>query len=398
MEKNNLPLKDIMVLDATQALAGPFVTTLLADLGAEVIHVENPKGGDFCRKWVPYKNGIGYYFEIINRNKKSLTLDLKSDQGREAFLKLAKRADVMVENFAPGVVDRLGIGYSHLEKVNSKIIYCHVSGYGQTGPYSSRAAFDQVMQGETGILSYTGTHDTPCKINVPITDYLAALFGAYSVLASLIDRAKTGKGMELDVSLFDCSVNMMLNLMNMHLIEGLKDSELRMGSKYHLAMPYQPFQASDNQLINVCVATEPHWKKFCKVVGLSKLADDELFRTNRRRLENREMLEPVIEKKMLKKTRDEWIGLLTDAGVPCSSINSIKEVLEHPQVIARQTIKDVDYPGVGKVKHFNNPVKFSGFNIDIRRSPMLGENTDEVLKKHGFNEDEIIDMRKNNVL
>ncbi len=238
---------------------------------------------------------------MVNRNKKSMTLDLKHEKGREVFFKLAEKADVIIENFVPGVVKKLGVDYEAVKKVNPDVIYCHVSGFGQDGPYRDRPAFDQLIQGEAGIISYTGTRETPCKINVPITDLLASMYGAYAVLAALLRREKTGEGMEIDVSLFDCAVTMMLNLMNMALVEGMSDEELRMGTKYFLATPYEPYPAGDGKLVNVVVATEWHWKEFCKAVGLEELLDDPRFATNQQRLKHREELEKIIVEKFKEK-------------------------------------------------------------------------------------------------
>jgi crotonobetainyl-CoA:carnitine CoA-transferase CaiB-like acyl-CoA transferase len=392
------PFDEMLVIELGQAVAGPYIGTLLADLGAEVIHIERPKVGDLARHWIPIKADLSFYFGVVNRNKKSMTLDLKHEKGKEIFFKLAEKADVIIENFVPGVVKKLGVDYEAVKKINPDIVYCHVSGFGQDGPYRDRPAFDQLIQGEAGIISYTGTRDTPCKINIPITDLLASMYGVYAVLAALLRREKTGEGMEIDISLFDCAVTMMLNLMNMAIVEGMKDEELRMGTKYFLATPYEPYPAGDGKLVNIVVATEWHWREFCKAVGLEKLIDDPRFATNRDRLKNREELERIIVEKLKGKTRDEWVEILLKAGVPSGAVNTIREVIEHPQTKYRKTVVDVDYPGLGKIKLFNNPVKFSGFEIEVKRPPKLGEHTEEVLKSIGYDIEEIEGLKSEGVV
>ncbi len=392
------PFDEFLVIELGQAVAGPYIGTLLADLGAEVIHIERPKVGDLARHWIPIRGDLSFYFAVVNRNKKSMTLDLKHEKGKKIFFELAKKADVIIENFVPGVVKKLGVDYESVKKVNPDIIYCHVSGFGQDGPYRDRPAFDQLIQGEAGIISYTGTRETPCKINVPITDILASMYGVYAVLAALLRRERTGEGMEIDISLFDCAVTMMTNLMNMVIVEGMKDEDLRMGTKYFLATPYEPYPAGDGKLVNIVVATEWHWREFCKAVGLEHLLEDPRFATNQQRLKHREELERIIVEKLKEKSRDEWIEILLKAGVPCGAVNTILEVVEHPQTKHRKTIVEVDYPGLGKIKLFNNPVKFSGYEVEVRRPPRLGEHTEEILRSLGFSEAEIEELRKEGVI
>lgn len=392
------PFDEMLVIELGQAVAGPYIGTLLADLGAEVIHIERPKVGDLARHWIPIKADLSFYFGVVNRNKKSMTLDLKHEKGKEIFFKLAEKADVIIENFVPGVVKKLGVDYEAVKKINPDIVYCHVSGFGQDGPYRDRPAFDQLIQGEAGIISYTGTRDTPCKINVPITDLLASMYGVYAVLAALLRRERTGEGMEIDISLFDCAVTMMLNLMNMAIVEGMRDEELRMGTKYFLATPYEPYPAGDGKLVNIVVATEWHWREFCRAVGLEKLIDDPRFATNQQRLKHRDELEKIIVGRLKEKSRDEWIEILLKAGVPCGAVNTITEVIEHPQTNYRKTVVDVEYPELGKIKLFNNPVKFSGFEVEVKRPPKLGEHTDEILRSIGFTHDEIQKLRGEGVV
>lgn len=392
------PFEELLVLELAQAVAGPYIGTLLGDLGAEVIHIERPKIGDLARHWIPIRNDLSFYFAVVNRNKKSMTLDLKSEKGREIFLKLAEKADIIIENFVPGVVDSLGIGYETIKKINPEIIYCHVSGFGQTGPYRDRPAFDQLIQGETGIISYTGTREMLCKINVPITDILASMYGVYAILAALLRREKTGEGAEIDISLFDCAVTMMTNLMNMVIVEGMRDEDLRMGTKYFLATPYEPYPAGDGKLLNIVVATEWHWEAFCRAMNLENLLNNEKFKTNQQRLKHREELERIIVEKLKERARDEWIEILLKAGVPCGAVNEIREVIEHPQTKFRKLIVEVDYPGLGKIKMFNNPVKISGHEVKVQHPPRLGMHTEEILLGLGYTREEIANLKEKNII
>ena len=378
-KSEKLPLEGSLVLDATQALAGPYISTLLGDIGADVVHVELPRSGDIARHWPPVRNGFSYYFGMVNRNKKSLALDLGTEKGREAFLRLARGSDIVIENFTPGVARRLGIDYEKVFAINPDVIYCSVSGFGQSGPYRDRPAFDPILQGEAGMMSYTGIGRTLCRITPPITDYLAALYGSYAVLSGMMYRERTAKGLFIDLSIFDCAVTAMMNVLNMNVVEKMSDIEMRMGTKYHLLTPYEPFMAKDGRYVNVCVATERHWRDFCGAVGLSAIVDDKKFSDNRRRVKNRLELQKMVQKKIRQRTRDEWIRILSRDGVPCGSVNSVEDVIKHPQVRSRGVIREVVYPGVGKVKTFNNPVKFSEFETVLPRPPMLGEHTAEIL-------------------
>lgn len=371
------------MLDVTQALAGPFVATLLGDIGAEVIHIELPGLGDLARRWPPIRKDFSYYFGIVNRNKKSLTIDLRTKKGRAIFLKLAHDADIVVENFTPGVVRRLGIDYEKISAINPDVIYCSVSGFGQSGPYRDRPAFDLILQGEAGMISYTGFGHMLCRITPPITDYLAALYGSYAVLSGLMYREKTAKGLFIDLSIFDCAVTAMMNVMNMSVVEQMSDFDMRMGTKYHLMTPYEPFMAKDNRYVNICVATEQHWKSFCDALGLSRIARSKKFSDNGRRLVNRLELQKIIQNKIRQKTRNEWIRVLLKKGIPCGSLNSIGEVIGHPQVKDRRVIREITYPSIGKIMVFSNPVKFSEFETVLRRPPRLGEHTNQILSQLG---------------
>lgn len=390
-------LEGLRVLDLGQALTGPYSAMMLADMGADVISVERREIGDVSRFWPPFKNGISYYYFVMNRNKRSITLDLKKEEGREILLKLAERADVFLENFTPGTVDRLRIDYETIKKMNPKIIYCQISGYGQDGPYKDRRAMDLVMQGEGGLMSYTGTPDTPCKVGITIADLIAAMNATYSILVALLYREKTGEGQRIDVSMFDGQVAQLLFQAQRFWLTG-KIPE-RMGAKHPVLTPYESYEAKDGKYVNICVINRETWVRFCKAGGLEHIMDDEKFATMDQRVKNREELTKITCETIKKKTRDEWIEILTSNGVPCGAINNVAEVLNHPQTKHRNMILEVDHPKAGKVKLLGIPIKLSKTPGKVRLAPpTLGQHTEEILKEIEYDDNEIKRLREEEVI
>jgi formyl-CoA transferase/CoA:oxalate CoA-transferase len=306
-------------------------------------------------------------------------LNLQSEEGKEILFKLFKQSDIIIENFTPGTVERLGIDYHKMREINPKIIYCQISGYGQDGPYCTRRAMDQIIQGEGGLMSFTGTPDTPCKVGVPITDIIAAMNAVYGILIALIYRERTGRGQRIDVSMFDGQVAFLSYQAQRYWLLG--EIASRMGSEHPLIIPYQAFKTKDQKYINIGVINRETWQRFCEATNLENLIDDPKFSTTEKRVENRRELTGIIEPVILQKDREEWLDILTKAKIPCGSINNVAEVLNHPQTIHRKMVEELDHPILGEIKLTGIPVKLSESPGEVRTPPpLLGQHTEEVLK------------------
>ena len=387
-----LPLEGITVLDCTQVMAGPFCTLLLADMGAEVIKVEKPEGDDSHRMGPPFINGESAAFLGINRNKKSIVLDFKQEEGREVFKRLVPQVDVVAENFRPGTMDKLGLGYETLKKLSPALIYAAVSGFGQTGPYASRGGFDLVAQGMSGLMSVTGLPDSPpVKVGVPITDLNAGMYTAYGVLSAYIHRMKTGQGQMVDMSLLEGGIAYTFwessELWNAgHVPEPL-------GSAHRLSAPYQAL-ATTNGYINLGVANQANWVRFCKAAGLDDLMEDPRFATNAERIQRYQELASLLEETTRARSTAEWLSLLDEAGVPAGPINNLEQVYQDPHVLARGMVQELEHPVAGRTKHIGVPVKLSETPGQLRApAPTLGQHTDEVLGRFGYSPEEIQKLR-----
>ncbi|MCF6465446.1 CaiB/BaiF CoA transferase family protein [Clostridium sp. Cult2] len=393
-----LPLGNIKILDLTRVLAGPFATMILADLGAEIIKIEIPVKGDDARHFGPYINGESAYFMSLNRNKRSMTLNLKDEKGKEIFLELVKKVDIVVENYRPGTMERLGIGYEVLSKINPKLIYASTSGYGHTGPYSERAAYDAVVQAMGGIMSITGEKDgKPTRVGTSIGDITAGLFTAIGILAALNTRYEMGIGQKVDVAMLDCQVTILENAIARYIVTG--EIPKPGGNRHPSIVPFEPFKTKDGEIM-VAVGNDALWREFCKVIGKEELIQDERFKTNPLRNENYDILRPLISESILNKTTEEWQHRLDGVGVPNGPINTIDKVLENPQIIARDMIIELDHPVAGKLKVPGIPIKLSHTPGKIRRtSPVLGEHTFEILKGLlNYNEKQINELKKENII
>ena len=387
------PLEGIKVLDLTRVLAGPFCTMVLQDLGAQVTKVEMPDIGDDSRHFGPFKEGRSLYFVSINRGKRSMTLNLKSDSGRDVLRRMVKESDVLVENFRPGVMEKLGLGWEELHTLNPRLIYAASSGYGHTGPDSRKPAYDILAQAEGGIMSITGwPGGAPVRVGCSMGDITAALFTANGILAALYQRESTGEGQKIDVAMLDCQVAILENALARYQVTGTPP--LPLGNRHPTITPFQAYRASDDYLV-VAMGNDSLWRAFCTAVERTDLADDERFATNHGRTENLDALNAILEPLFASRTVDEWNELLDAAKIPHSRINTIDKVMEHPQVLARNMVVEVDDPVAGRVKIAGNPIKMSSFPDETSRPrvPELGEHTDEVLASLGFTTTEIAALK-----
>jgi len=387
------PLSGLKVLDCSQILAGPYCAMLLADMGADVIKIEKPNGGDDARRMgPPFIKGESAAFLMINRNKRSLCLNLKSDAGIDVFLRLAAEVDVLVENFRPGGMEKLGLGYEKLSGVNPGLIYCKISGFGTTGPYRKRGGFDLVAQGMSGLMSVTGhAGHPPVKVGVPITDINAAMYACYGVLCAAVHRMKTGEGQLVDTSLLEGGIAYTLWESAIFFASG--KVPVPEGSRHRLSAPYQAF-ATRNGYITVGAANQANWEKMAQAIGREDLLQDERFGSNPARMVNLDALEKVLEKTFRTQTTEHWLQSLLAAGVPCGPINDMKQVYDDPHVQERNMAVECDHPVVGQVKHIGIPVKLSRTPGEVAHAaPTLGQHTDEVLREFSFGGDEIADLR-----
>ncbi len=382
------PLKDLKVIDLTRVLAGPFCAMMLADLGAEVIKIERPETGDDSRAFGPHQNGESAYFMSINRGKKSITLDLKAEKGKEVFLRLIKDADILVENFKPGVMKKLGLGYDSLKEINPKLIYCASSGFGQTGPYSSRPAYDLIIQGMGGLMSITGPDDsTPTKVGSSIADIFAGVFSTIGILGALHHRHLTGSGQMVDVAMLDCMVAILENAVARYTVTG--NDPVPIGNRHPSIAPFTSVKTS-NGYINIACGNDQLWKKFCEVICRNELAEDPRYLTNADRCQHMDDLIPAINDTVGENTTEFWLEKLEAAHVPAGPINKVSDVLKDPHVLARNMMVELMHPVAGKIKIPGTPIKFSETQAEVKTpAPVLGQHTREILAKIGYSSDEI---------
>ena len=391
-------LEGIKVLDLSRALAGPYCTMMLADMGAEVIKVEMPGKGDDSRSWgPPFIEGESAYFMSINRNKKSITLNMKSGKSMEIIHKLIKQSDVVVENFRPGAMERLGLGYERVKEMNPRIIYASISGFGQDGPYRMLPGFDQVLQGMGGLMSITGEPGgPPIKVGVAIADISGGMFAAYGIVVALYNRQKTGKGQMIDVSLLDSQVAWLTYRAGAYFTSG--EIPQPVGSGHPVIVPYQAFRAKD-VYINIAVGNDQLWERFCRAVGLGKVMDDPKFATNAKRVENREEIVKIISDLIATRKGEEWLKIITDAGVPCGPIYTVDKIFADPQVLHRQMLKELDHPKAGKVRVTGIPVKLSDTPGEVETAPpVLGQHTQEILNELGYSDQDVAKLRQEKVV
>lgn len=391
-------LSDLRVLDVSQVLAGPYAAMLLGDMGADVIKVEAPGRGDHSRQMAPrISDELSGAFLAVNRNKRGVSIDLKRPEGRAVLARLAESADVLIENFRPGVAARLGFDYESLERLNPRLIHCSISGFGQTGPYASRGGFDLIAQGMSGLMSVTGTASgEPVKCGVPITDLGAGMFATYGILAAIAARARTGRGQSVDTSLFETGLGLEVWESVEYFHTGRTPEPT--GSAHRLGAPYQAFRCADGY-INVGADGDRHWPAFCATIGAPELVDDPRFATNPDRLEHLAELVERIESRTVSEPREHWMRRLEEAGIPAGPINSVPEALADPQAEARDMVVDVEHPTLGTLRALGPVVKLSDTPAEVSRAaPDLGQHTDEVLRELGLDDREVANLRADGVL
>jgi crotonobetainyl-CoA:carnitine CoA-transferase CaiB-like acyl-CoA transferase len=387
------PLDGIRVLDLTRFMAGPFGTAMLADYGAEVIKIEPPGEGDGARAWgPPFAGGESIYFLSVNRNKRSIALNLRHPEGRALFLKLVDWADVLVENFTPGTMSRLDIGEDVLRERNPRLVYCAISGFGQTGPYRNRSAFDLILQGMGGVMGTTGEEGgAPVRVGIPIADIAGGMYAAYAIALALLARDRTGAGQYLDVSLMDAQISWLSYYVGIYLTTG--EVPPRRGSAHATVVPYQAFACADGRYITLGTGNDRLFRRFCEVAGAA-LADDPRFLTNPDRIRHRDELISMLEALFRSRPAAAWLDALQEAGVPCGPITTVDEIVVDPQVRARQMLVEMEHPSAGRITVTGIPVKCSETPGSIRTPPpRLGEHTDAVLAELGVAPAEISRLR-----
>jgi crotonobetainyl-CoA:carnitine CoA-transferase CaiB-like acyl-CoA transferase len=390
------PLDGITVLDLTRVLSGPYCTMLLADMGARVIKLEQPGKGDDTRAWgPPFLEGESAYFLSINRNKESVTLDFKQPEGRAVLDRLIAKSDVLVENFRPGTLARLGLDYQTLAARHPRLIYCSISGFGHTGPRSKEPGYDAIMQAEGGLMSITGAADgAPYRLGVAIVDIVSGMFAAYGVAMALFARERTGRGQEVDLAMLDATVALLTYQAGNFFASGKVPA--RLGNRHPSIVPYETFAASDGEFV-LAVGNDEQWRRFC---AIAELPEDERFATNRQRVTGYDQLRPFVADRLRTKPRQHWIDKLTAAGVPCGSVRNFQELFDDPQLVAREMLARVEHATIGQLKTLGVPIKLSDTPGAVRTPPpTLGQHTEAVLAQElGLSADAIAALRMQKVI
>jgi formyl-CoA transferase len=392
------PLNGIRVLDLSRVLAGPYCTMVLGDLGADVIKIESPEG-DETRGWgPPFINGESAYYLCVNRNKRGMVVDFKTEEGREILRGLVKQSDVLVENFRPGTLARFSLDFESVSVINPTLIYCSITGFGQTGPLRDKPGYDFMIQAMGGLMSFTGEPaGEPMKVGVAVTDLFAGQNAVIAILAALQARAQTGRGQHLDISLFDSQLGMLANVASNYLISG--NLPKRYGNAHANIVPYQSFQASDAWFV-ITVGNDKQFEKLCEVIGNSELAQDPRLRLNSERVKNRDELNLILKPIFLTRTTGEWLSALEAAGIPCGPINTLDKVFAEPQVEAREMLIHIGHSEIGDLRLVGSPLKFSDTPVEYKLPPpRLGEHTEEVLKELlGYTAAQISDLQSRDAI
>ena len=398
-EQPDGPLSGLTVLDLTRVLSGPYCTMMLADMGARVIKVEQPGRGDDTRGWgPPFQNGESAYFMSINRNKESLTLNLKHPDGRHIIDGLIYRADVLVENFRPGTLDRMQLGYDDVSSRWPRLVYCSVSGFGQTGPRRLEPGYDAVLQGEGGLMSITGPHDGPAyRLGVAIADISSGMFAAFGVAMALLARHRTGRGQLVDVGMLDSVAALLTYQAGIYFATGTAPK--RLGNRHPTIVPYETLEAADGELV-VAVGNDSLWRSFCTLIELEALTADPRFATNKDRVEHRDALRPILVERFRTQTVGHWIAALTAGGIPCGAVRDLDQVFSDPQVLERAMVVALNHPVAGAIRALGVPVKMNDTPGSVRTPPpTLGQHTEQVLTQDlGYEHSAIEQLRKDGAI
>lgn len=391
-------LQGIRVLDLTRVLAGPYCSMILGDLGAEVIKVEAPGGSDDTRKWgPPFQEGVSAYYICANRNKKSLTVDLKSEKGQDIIKKLVADSDVVMHNFKSGTMERFGLDYDSLHKMNPRIIFCSITGFGETGPYKHLPGYDFIIQAMSGLMSITGNEESgPQKVGIAITDVLTGLYACIGIQGALLERTQSGLGQKIDLSLYDSAVASLINIGSNYLMSGKVPD--RLGNHHANIVPYQTFSTKDGEMV-IAVGNDRQFQSLCRVIGLPHLASNDRFRTNPDRVENRDELVAMLQEKFLLQTTDYWKEKCHASGIPFGPIQTIEELGKDPQLHARNMFMSSQHPKAGSINMIGSPLKLSRTPVNVKHHPPeAGEHTDEILQGIGYTEQEVQELRKNKTI
>ena len=393
------PLTGLTVIDLTRVLSGPYCTMMLADMGARVIKIEQPGKGDDTRGWgPPFQSGESSYFMSINRNKESLTLNLKHPDARGVLEGLLEKADVLVENFRPGTMERMGLGYPDLSPRWPGLVYCSVSGFGQTGPRRSEPGYDAVMQGEGGLMSITGPGDGPAyRLGIAIADITSGMFAAYGVAMALLARHRTGKGQFVDIGMLDSVAALLTYQAGIYF--ATDRAPTRMGNRHPTIVPYETLEAADGEFV-VAVGNEQLWQSFNTLLGLEELTDDPRFATNQDRVAHRDELRPILVERLQSKTVAEWTEVLKAAGIPCGAVRDLEQVFTDPQILERAMVVALDHPVAGAIKALGVPIKLQDTPGAVRvPPPTLGQHTDQILRGDlGYGAEDIERLRQDSAV
>ena len=393
----NAVLNNIKVLDLTRTIAGPFSTMMLGDMGAEVIKIEEPENGDETRSWTPFWNGESSVFVAFNRNKRGISVNLKEQEGIDLVLSLAKEADIVVESFRAGALDRMGLGYGDIKAINPDIIYCSISGYGRTGPLANKPGYDLLIQAYSSLMNLTGETDgMPMRVGFSLVDLFTGMMAYGSMMTALYHRNMTGKGQWIEAALLDGQVAAMSYHGTAYLATGV--DPLRMGSGHPSLVPYQSFAGSDGNFI-LGVANAGLWQRFCNAIEHPELLEDPRFRTNDDRVVNRSECVQVLNNIFGTNTVSYWVDKISEAGVPCGPINRVSDVVNDPHVLSRDMISGIEHPNIPDLRFPGSPLKLTETPPSIRRAPpLLGQHNEEILCELGYSPDSIDSLRGRGVI